>query len=140
MSSIQRSLNTLQYYTGTQNGVLITEFASTQRSLNILQYYTGTQNGVLITEVSSTQSCVERLHFVPYYINSITCTVCSNCVSWLCVPSEVQDKTNLKNTLLSVLAVELRGRRIFAKRIKPLTQCFHVFSCLLVEGSSMWYT
>ena len=31
MSSIQRSLNTLQYYTGTQNGVLITEVSAIQR-------------------------------------------------------------------------------------------------------------
>ena len=46
---------TLQYYTGTQNGVFITEVSSIQRLLNTLQYYTGTQNGVLITEVSSNQ-------------------------------------------------------------------------------------
>ena len=31
MSSIQRSLNTLQYCTGTQNGVLITEVSAIQR-------------------------------------------------------------------------------------------------------------
>ena len=31
----------------------ITEVSSLQRSLNTLQYYTGTQNGVLITEVSA---------------------------------------------------------------------------------------
>ena len=31
MSSIKRSLNTLQYYTGTQNGVLITEVSAIQR-------------------------------------------------------------------------------------------------------------
>ena len=31
VSSIQRSLNTLQYYTGIQNGVLITEVSTFQR-------------------------------------------------------------------------------------------------------------
>ena len=39
MSSIQRSFNTLQYYTGTQNCVLITEVSSIQRSFSTLQYY-----------------------------------------------------------------------------------------------------
>ena len=35
--------------------VLITEVSSIQRSLNTPQYYTGTQNGVLIIEVSAIQ-------------------------------------------------------------------------------------
>ena len=38
------------YYTGTQNGVLITEVSSIQSSPNTLQYYTRTQNGVLVDE------------------------------------------------------------------------------------------
>ena len=43
--------------------VLNTEVSSIQRSFNTLQYYTGTQNGVLIIEVSSIQRFViERLH------------------------------------------------------------------------------
>ena len=42
-SSIQGSFSTLQYYTGTQNGVLITEVSSIQGSFNTLQYYTGTE-------------------------------------------------------------------------------------------------
>ena len=33
--SIQKSFNTPQYYTGTQNGVLTVEVPSVQRSLNI---------------------------------------------------------------------------------------------------------
>ena len=65
VSSIQRSLNTLQYYTGTQNGVLITEISSIQRSFNTLQYYTGIQNGVLSTEISAIQRFViERFHCI----------------------------------------------------------------------------
>ena len=50
------------YYTGTQNGVLITEDSSIQRSL---QYYTRKQNSVPGVEVSSIQSFViERSHCV----------------------------------------------------------------------------
>ena len=63
VSSIQRSPNALQYYNGTQNGVLITEVSSIQRSPNTLQYYTGTQNGVLITEVSSIQRSPNTLQY-----------------------------------------------------------------------------
>ena len=63
MSSIQRSFNTLQYYTGTQNCVLITEVSSIQRSFSTLQYYTGTQNGVLIMEVSSIQRSFSTLQY-----------------------------------------------------------------------------
>ena len=48
---------------GTLSLVLITEVSSIQRSLNTLQYYTGTQNGVLIIEVSASQKFViERFH------------------------------------------------------------------------------
>ena len=48
---------------GTLILVLITEVSSIQRSLNTLQYYTGTQNGVLILEVSATQRFViEKFH------------------------------------------------------------------------------
>ena len=43
---------------GTLVLVLITEVSSIQRSLNTLQYYTGTQNGVLIMEVSTFQRFV----------------------------------------------------------------------------------
>ena len=55
----------LLYYghLGTLISVLITEVSSIQRSINTLQYYTGTQNDVLITEVSATQRFViERFH------------------------------------------------------------------------------
>ena len=38
---------------GTLILVLITEVSSIQRSLSTVQYYTGTQNGVLITEASA---------------------------------------------------------------------------------------
>ena len=48
---------------GPLNLVLITEVSSIQRSLNTLQYYTGTQNGVFIIEVSAIQRFViERFH------------------------------------------------------------------------------
>ena len=59
--SIPKSPNTVQYYTETQNGVLITEVSSIQRSL---QYHIGTQNGVLVTEVPSIWSSFDAL---PYY-------------------------------------------------------------------------
>ena len=50
---------------GTLILVLITEVSSIQRSLNTLQYYTGTQNGVLIIEVSAIQRFViERFHCI----------------------------------------------------------------------------
>ena len=50
---------------GTLNLVLITEVSSIQRSLNTLQYYTGTQNGVLIIEASTIQRFViERFHCI----------------------------------------------------------------------------
>ena len=45
--------------------VLITEVSSIQRSFNTLQYYTGTQNGVLIIEVSAIQRFFNRE--VPLY-------------------------------------------------------------------------
>ena len=44
--------------TGTLILVLITEVLSIRRSLNTLHYYTGTQNGVLIIEVSAIQRFV----------------------------------------------------------------------------------
>ena len=51
---------------GTLILVLITEVSSIQRSLNTLQYYTGTQKGVLIIEVSAIQRVViERFHCIP---------------------------------------------------------------------------
>ena len=43
---------------GTLIPVLITEVSSIQRSLNTLQYYAGTQNGVLVIEVSAFQRFV----------------------------------------------------------------------------------
>ena len=52
---------------GTLVLVLIIEVSSIQRSLNTLQYYTGTQNGVLIIEVSAIQRFViERFHCSMY--------------------------------------------------------------------------
>ena len=45
-------------YVGTIILVLITEVSSIQRSFNTLQYYTGTQNGVLIIEASTFQRFV----------------------------------------------------------------------------------
>ena len=48
----------LVIYFETLISVLITAVSSIQRSLNTLQYYTGTQNGVLITEVSIIQRLV----------------------------------------------------------------------------------
>ena len=45
--------------------VLNTEVSSIQRSFNTLKYYTGTQNGVLIIEVSTFQRFViERFHCI----------------------------------------------------------------------------
>ena len=45
--------------------VLITEVSSIQRSLHTVQYYTETQNGVLIMEVSVIQRIViERFHCI----------------------------------------------------------------------------
>ena len=50
---------------GTLILVLNTEVSSIQRSLNTLQYFTGAQNGVLITEVSAIQRFViERFHCI----------------------------------------------------------------------------
>ena len=50
---------------GTLILVLITEVSSIQRSFSTPQYYTGTQNGVLIREVSAIQRFViERFHCI----------------------------------------------------------------------------
>ena len=50
---------------GTLILVLITEVSTIQRSLNTLQYYTGIQNGVPIIEVSAIQRFViERFHCI----------------------------------------------------------------------------
>ena len=50
-------------HVGTIILVLITEVSSIQRSFDTLQYYTGTQNGVLFIEVSTFQRFViERFH------------------------------------------------------------------------------
>ena len=55
---------------GTLVLVLITEVSSIQRSLHTLQYYTGTQNGVLIIEVSAIQRFViERFHCINFYVH-----------------------------------------------------------------------
>ena len=49
--------------------VLITEVSSKQRSFNTLQCYTGTQNGVLIMEVSTFQRFViERFQCIGVHI------------------------------------------------------------------------
>ena len=54
---------------GTLILVLITEVSSTQRSHNTLQYYTGTQNVVLIIEVSAIQRFViEGFHCIHVYV------------------------------------------------------------------------
>ena len=56
---------------GTLILVLITEVSSIQRSLNTLHYYTGTQNDVLIIEVSTFQRFViERSHCIVYNQNT----------------------------------------------------------------------
>ena len=48
--------------------VLNTEVSSIQRSFNTLQYYTGTQSGVLIMEVSAIQKfAIERVHCICTY-------------------------------------------------------------------------
>ena len=67
---------------GTLIPVLITEFSSMQRSLNTLQYYTGTQNGVLIIEVSTFQSfliewfhCTMSCKYIHTY-HMYSCIVC----------------------------------------------------------------
>ena len=53
--------------------VLITEVSSNQRSFNTLQCYTGTQNGVLIIEVSTFQRFeIERFQCIKF---SITCSI-----------------------------------------------------------------
>ena len=55
-------------HVGTIILVLITEDSSIQRSFNTLQYYTGTQNGVLIIEVSTFQRFViERFQCILYF-------------------------------------------------------------------------
>ena len=52
-------------HVGTIILVLITEVSSHLEVINTLQYYTRTQNGVLIIEVSTFQRFVtERLHFI----------------------------------------------------------------------------
>ena len=56
---------------GTLILVLITEVSSIQRSLNTLQYYTGTQNGVLIVEASAIQRLYRE---VPLYLHTCTYT------------------------------------------------------------------
>ena len=54
---------------GTLILVLDTEVSSIQRSLNTLQYYTGTQDGVLIIEVSTFRRfVVERFHCTVYIV------------------------------------------------------------------------
>ena len=55
---------------GTLILVLITEVSSIKRSLNTLQYYTGTQNGVLIIEVPAIQMFCNSE--VPLYLSVLT--------------------------------------------------------------------
>ena len=51
----------------TSSVVFNKEVSSIQKSFNTLKYYTGTQNGVLITEVSTFQRLViERFHCTRY--------------------------------------------------------------------------
>ena len=52
---------------GTSILVLITEVSSIQRSFNTLLYYTGTQNGVLFKEVSTFQRFVANREVPLYY-------------------------------------------------------------------------
>ena len=65
-SKVHNTVEPLYYgHFGTLISVLISEVTSIQRSFNTLQYYTGTQNGVLITEVFAIQRFViERLHCI----------------------------------------------------------------------------
>ena len=51
--------------------LFITEVSSIQRSFDTLQYYTGTQNGVSTTEVSAIQRFVREvpLYTIPLQIN-----------------------------------------------------------------------
>ena len=67
-STVLYTVEPLYYgHFGTLIFVLITEVSSIQRSFNTLQYYTWTQNGVLITEVSAIQRFViERFHCSGY--------------------------------------------------------------------------
>ena len=51
-----------QGHFGTLIWDLITEVSSIQGSLNTLQYYTGTQNGVCIIKIPSIKRFVERFH------------------------------------------------------------------------------
>ena len=58
---------------GTLVLVLIRKVSSIQRSLNTLQYYTGTQNGVLIIEVSAIQRfIIERFHCIDGQFQMLT--------------------------------------------------------------------
>ena len=62
---------------GTLILVLNTEVSSIQRSFNTLQYYTGTQNGVLITEISTFQRFViERFHCIWTCVQYVCMYVC----------------------------------------------------------------
>ena len=54
---------------GTLIPVLITVVTSIQRSLNTLQYYTGTQNGVLIAEVPTFQRFVIQRSHCMYFVH-----------------------------------------------------------------------
>ena len=48
---------------------LITEVSSIQRSFNTLQYYTGRQKGVLIMKVSAIRRfAIERVHCICTYV------------------------------------------------------------------------
>ena len=59
---------------GTLILVLITEVSSIQRSFSTPQYYTGTQNGVLIIEVSAIQRFViERFHCIIHVCFRLSC-------------------------------------------------------------------
>ena len=61
--------------------VLITEVSSIQRSFYILQYYTGTQNGVLNIEVFLIQRFViERSHCIMYLSTCMCSTYMCVCV------------------------------------------------------------
>ena len=67
MSSIQRSLNTLQYYTGTQNGVLIIEVSAIQRFVIERFHCIGTLHNIEIQSNPDSKLLQEVTHKVRTY-------------------------------------------------------------------------
>ena len=79
---------------GTLILVLITEVTSIHRSFNTLQYYTGTQNGVLIIEVSAIQRFViERFHCT--YVRTLICKYVCPLQIWACTHTQLYVCVNI---------------------------------------------